>query len=283
MFVPYNVDVPMSRLPWANWTLIAITSVISLAILFDKWPIPKKPSADTEEIDADEDPQAAFEREVRRVINEIEKSKTEPPPLALRPDHFSVMQLFSYQFVHADALHLIGNMIFLFCFGNAVNAKLGHFPFLVLYLGLGALAGASWLLLGNAVPVVGASGAINGITGIFLVLYPRNEVRVFYLWSLGIGVYEIASGWVISLYLVGDVIGICFDSHGQIGYLGHLVGLFSGVAVAIFLLRLRVIRSTSYEENILQLLGIEEKRRRRSAWERKSRKPRIHPEGFNEI
>ena len=56
MFVPYNVDVPMVRLPWMNWLLIAVTSVISIAILNDVWPTPKKHAIDIEEIDKAIDP-----------------------------------------------------------------------------------------------------------------------------------------------------------------------------------------------------------------------------------
>ena len=81
-------------------------------------------------------------------------------------------------------LHLLGNLLFLFTFGNAVNAKLGHLPFLALYFGSGAFAGLAWLLLGSRVPVLGASGAIMGITGAFLVLYPLNEISYYDEWSL---------------------------------------------------------------------------------------------------
>jgi membrane associated rhomboid family serine protease len=277
MFVPYNVDVPMVRLPWMNWILIAVTSIISITILTGKWPTTKKHVVAVEQIDKALDPNNPnAERDVKHLMLELQESLREPPPLALRPDDFSIQQLISHLFVHGDALHLLGNMVFLFCFGNAVNAKLGHLLFLGLYLGLGVLAGLGWLLFGSAIPVVGASGAINGIVGIFLVLYPRNDVQVFYgILPLGIGVYEVASAWIISLFLCLDIVGLCFDRHGQIGYVAHVVGLLGGVAVAISLLSFRVIRSTSYEENLLQMVGLQEKRRRRSVSESKPRKKRI--------
>src|SRR5262249_28894377 len=136
VLVPYTVDVPMARLPLANWILIAVTSVISLALIFGAWRGEPEPPDPPKGIDKDiPDHWLVIARDAREVV----------PPLALRPGAFSFGQLFTHLFVHANVWHLLANMLFLFCFGNAVNAKLGHAPYLLSYFLIGALAGAGWL------------------------------------------------------------------------------------------------------------------------------------------
>src|SRR6266511_996074 len=182
--IPLTVDVPMKRLPWANWALILVTVVISLAVRYA-----------TEEVTV-----RSFE-----VLTRYHYS-----PLVLQRDGFAAYQLVTALFQHADLLHLFGNMLFLFVFGNAVNAKLGHVRFLTAYLGIGVLVNLVWLGMGHGAACLGASGAIMGMCGMFLVLYPRNSVNV--LWDEA----EIAllirrwdgeiPGWVVVLlYLAFDV------------------------------------------------------------------------------
>src|SRR5205085_1662535 len=133
---------------------------------------------------------------------------------------------------------------------------LGHGLFLFCYLLLGAVAGWAFLLVGDARPVVGASGAIMGLMGIFLVLFPRNEVRVFYWWGiLGWGVFYIATVWVILFYLICDLGGAVFDTGGGIAYMAHIAGGFVGIGVGIGLVSSGWVQSTKYEENLLQVLG----------------------------
>src|SRR5437870_4342669 len=140
MLVPFGVDVPMQRLPIANWLLIGVTVIISVTILMD-------PVAFEEPEDSDNE----FERErLEHVPPEVAKAYRQivHPPLpflALQPKNFSFWQLATYVFVHGGYLHLIGNMIFLFCFGNAIDAKLGHGLFLLLYFVMAVVAGCAWL------------------------------------------------------------------------------------------------------------------------------------------
>jgi membrane associated rhomboid family serine protease len=265
MLLPYNVDVPMARLPVANWVLIAFTSIVSLAILLGIWP--------GEDTHRQAELEAAFRKlqdknatskDFDEALRAARRHAEEPvPPLALRPGAFSPPQLVSCLFVHADLAHLLGNMLFLFVFGNAVNAKLGHGLFLAAYLALGALAGAAWLLVGDGRPVVGASGAIMGAVGIFLVLFPRNEVRVFYLWALAsAGVVTIASGWLILFYLGCDLLGALFGGGGPVAYAAHLAGAAGGIALAWMLVAWGWAGPTRYEENLLQVLGFADREER---------------------
>src|SRR6516162_1179759 len=120
--IPLTVDVPMKRLPWANWALILATVAVSLAV----------PFTDTKDFSLD-----------------VESgSPHHLSPLVLQRERFAAYQLVTALFQHADLLHLFGNMLFLFVFGNAINAKLGHLPFLAAYLGIGAMEGLVWLAVG---------------------------------------------------------------------------------------------------------------------------------------
>lgn len=94
-------------------------------------------------------------------------------------------QLLGHAFMHSGFWHLLGNMLLLLPLGNAVNARIGHGRYLILYA-LSAILGASgWLLFGDARFAVGASGAVSGVAAAFLVLFPITRVRVLF-WALGL-------------------------------------------------------------------------------------------------
>ncbi len=279
MLVPYNVDVPMERMPIANWVLIGLTCLVSVAVLLHWDPDRGAEVDDHLKDELDRAVQKGDPKEVQRVMDEIDKRQEEAeeaiPPGALRWGRGVPLWLFSYQFVHAGALHLIGNMIFLFVFGNAVNAKLGHWQFLVAYLLLGALAGLAFLPLSGGRPIVGASGAIMGIVGLFVVLFPRNDVQIFYWFGLvWAGVTRIPAYWVVLFFVVGDLIGVLLDHEGPVAYIAHLAGAAGGFALGIALVKTRLVRSTDYEENLLQALGYQSKEKPRRRKRKKAARPR---------
>ena len=100
----------------------------------------------------------------------------------LVPAFFSVINVFTSMFVHGGIAHLAGNMLFLWIFGDNVEDRLGHGRFLMFYLLCGFAAAVSQAMLnpGSLVPMVGASGAIAGVMGAYLVLYPRSRVRCYF-------------------------------------------------------------------------------------------------------
>ncbi len=219
MLLPYQVDVPMERMPIANWALIGFTAFVSAVVL----PLCYG-------------------------------------PYELEPAQFGAWQVVTHMFIHGGWGHLIGNMVFLFVFGNAVNAKLGHFWFLAAYLSIGVGECIVWMLLGDGRPVIGASGAIMGILGIFFVLFPRNDVSVFYLYFFTLGVFSISSAWLILFYLAGDLFWLLvFGNHGAVAYLCHLAGALGGILLGTFLVAGGWIRSARGEENLLEVMGWQEK------------------------
>jgi membrane associated rhomboid family serine protease len=226
--IPLSVDVPMRRLPWANWGLIVATVVVSLAV----------PSAPGQQF-------RLFPTDHANLLS----------PLVLDRQHFAPHQLVTHLFQHAGLLHLVGNMLFLFVFGNAVNAKLGHAGFLAAYLGVGTLVGVGWLALGGGSACLGASGAIMGVCGMFLVLYPRNDVQLFgdelELVLLTQSFTGHLPGWaIVALYLAFDVWGMIFERHSGIAYVSHVVGGLTGVALAITLLKAEFLTPDRGEQTL---------------------------------
>lgn len=264
MFLPYNVDVPMERLPIANWLLIGATVIHSMALLID-------PTVDQA---FGNRPQFPMQFDETRLPSFVDLGIHRGEGLALG-------QLITYTFVHGGFMHLAGNMIFLFCFGNAVNAKIGQLPYLLLYFAMGIAAGLVWLLLGRGRVAIGASGAIMGITGVYVVLYPRNYVTVF--WGMGGlgwwgGVTEIAGGWVVFCEILFNLWGWLLPV-GNVAHEAHLGGLLIGLATGLFLVKTRLIKSSPYEENLLQWLRKQSHAKRRS---RRRRRPRRPPESLEE-
>lgn len=266
-----GVDVPMQRYPIANWVLIGITVVASLFA----WGHESRAIEDAKNLAAllENDIKLPQER-ITELETQFEKAMDSALSGALQPKKFRITQLITHAFMHGDFWHLLGNMIFLFAFGNAINAKLGHWQFLVCYLFFAVFAGLGWMLLGKGMPMIGASGAIMGVAGMFFVLYPFNELAIHspdtYLWS---GDAWRMPSWVfVLIYMCLDLWGTLRNGAG-IAYAAHLAGEIGGMALAIGLIQMRWVESDRGEKNLPEAWGWvaepEPIRRRR----RKPRKP----------
>ncbi|MBV9124973.1 MAG: rhomboid family intramembrane serine protease, partial [Planctomycetes bacterium] len=253
MAFPLNVDVPMNRLPVANWVLLAIILIVSTWWLAHRPHPPPPPPLLPEE--APEVPEEVHYRDWFKQFLARVKKEPPAPPLALNPDHFSPWQLLTFDLVHNDVWHLVGSMLFLFCFGNAINAKLGHLPFLVLFFGMGTLAGLLWLALGADKPLVGSAGAVMGVLGVFLVFYPKNNVRLATFGLTGLATRERPAILFVALGMASDLVGSILSPFGAMDYLCHLLVEVSGILVAIGLLLAGWAHSPHYEQNLLQVFG----------------------------
>lgn len=217
IIVPYHVDVPMHRLPWMNWILIGVTILI--------YPFC------------------------------FQGSKFSPLGESLILGHGRYGSV-GHVLVHAGIFHLLGNMLFLWMFGNAICAKVGNFVYPVIYFGLGLIAGQVSYLL-DPRPAVGASGAINGMVGMFVVWYLLNDITCWYaVWgySAKAGSFSISSYWMILLWTVYDVWGL-LQGGRSVGYVAHLAGFTAGVGLAVFLLQSHLVKMESGERSLLQVLG----------------------------
>ncbi len=154
-------------------------------------------------------------------------------------------QYITYQFLHADLWHVAGNMLFLWVFGNLVEDRFGKIGYLAFYLVGGVIAGLGHTLTSDA-PVLGASGSVAAVTGVFLALFPRTRIKVLWLILL-ITVFEIPSMWFIGFAICKDLIFQLFGRGSNVAYVAHLAGNFFGLSVGIFLLWRRIIPRESYD------------------------------------
>jgi membrane associated rhomboid family serine protease len=146
-----------------------------------------------------------------------------------------VSHIFTSMFLHGSWMHLIGNMWFLWVFGDNIEDSMGRVRFAVFYLICGVAAALAQVVLNPAsgVPMVGASGAISGVMGAYLILYPR--VRVFCLVFLGFFVTSIAlPAWTMLLYwaaiqLVSGLVGLVARESGGVAFAAHVGGFLAGV------------------------------------------------------
>jgi membrane associated rhomboid family serine protease len=148
-----------------------------------------------------------------------------------------VFNVFSSMFLHGSWLHLLGNMWFLWLFGNNIEDSTGPVRYVVFYLACGVAAALLQVFVGPAspIPMVGASGAISGVMGAYLVLYPR--VRVYALVPIGFMLTSVAlPAWTMLLYwlvlqVLGGVTMLAGAKGGGVAFGAHVGGFVAGLAL----------------------------------------------------
>ena len=234
MLIPIRTDRRLQRTPWVNYGLIATNVVIFVV---------------TQGL-----PDGATDRYL------------------LQPGAPELHQFISYQFLHAGWMHLLGNMLFLHVFGNSVEDRLGKISYLAFYLAGGVLAGLGHAWLEQA-PVLGASGAIAGVSGAFLALFPKTRVTIIYFFFF-IGAVQISSMVLICFYFAFDLYQMLAQSGGQVAYLAHLSGYVYGFAVGMGLLWTRLLTREPYD--LLSLLAHRRRRAQFNALSRQGYRPWEH-------
>ncbi len=140
-------------------------------------------------------------------------------------------------FLHGSWAHIIGNMLFLFVFGNNVEDSMGHVRFLVFYLICGLAAAAAHVLLNPAspVPTVGASGAVSGVMGAYLLLYPRARIKMLFIFFIFFKVFRIQAWmvliwWFLLQVVTGlpELISVRSDISGGVAVWAHVGGFLAG-------------------------------------------------------
>ena len=154
-------------------------------------------------------------------------------PQAPGPDPIQ-LTLVSSMFMHADLLHLGGNMLFLWIFGDNVEHRAGRIPFLVAYLAAGAVGSLIqiWSMTDSPIPLLGASGAISGVLGAYIVLFPGNRVTVFLFRFLTQVPALVAIGLWIAFQVFANFAAP--EGEGGVAYLAHIGGFAAGVLAGLF-------------------------------------------------
>jgi membrane associated rhomboid family serine protease len=147
--------------------------------------------------------------------------------------------LITSQFLHAGWAHIIGNMLFLWIFGDNIEDVLGHFGYLIFYLASGVVAGITQsVVLGpSRIPSIGASGAIAGVLGAYIVLYPWARVSilvpVFILfWTVDIPAIFVIGWWFIQQFFYG-IGGLTTAAASGIAFWAHIGGFIAGMILIL--------------------------------------------------
>lgn len=230
MFLPIGDSPNLPRPAWVTWGLIAVNVAVYLACLPlafipanpnhpDYWRFLEAMGADRLHVPA------------VRAIDLLQFA------YGAKPQDLSLVDALTSLFLHAGFLHLAGNMLFLFIFGDNVEHRLGRLRYLAAYLGTGLLAvlGDTLLRWGSLVPSIGASGAISGVLGLYFAWFPKNRVRVWaFLFPFYIGTLELPARFVLGMFLVLDNLLplLLSGGGGGVSYGAHVGGFLAGWALA---------------------------------------------------
>ncbi len=157
------------------------------------------------------------------------------------------LTLITYQFLHANIWHLLGNMVFLWVFGDDVEEAMGPLRFIVFYLGSGVAAALAFTAAAphSQLPLVGASGAIAGVLAAYLMFRPCQKVSVFVpyilLWIFIRPVVRLDAFWVLGGWVLMQLWSISVQTQDGVAYMAHIGGVAAG-AVLFPLLRYRTVR-----------------------------------------
>jgi membrane associated rhomboid family serine protease len=234
MFIPIGDEPNPNQLPVMTVALIAVNVAVFLLLCLPLSLRPANPA----------DPLVA---EYLRSIAPLLPPGTSMPQVSaydlvvfrygFRPAAPSWVALFSSMFLHAGLLHVAGNMLYLWIFGNNVEARLGPLWFLFWYLvaGVAAVALHAVINLRSPAPLVGASGAISGVLGFYVLWFPRNVVKVWvFLFPFYIGVVRIGAVWMLGIYLLLDNLlpFLIAPAGGGVAHGAHIGGFLAGMAAA---------------------------------------------------
>lgn len=233
MFIPIGTDNPLKHRPLVNYALIIINFVVFFFTLRFVQVQPSTPE--------------------HGLFQQFMLVPTEP----------HLYQFITYAFLHGGWMHVIGNMLFLYIFGNNVNDKLGNLGYLLLYLAGGVVSGIGHTLLSTN-PVLGASGAVAAITGAYMVLFPKTYVHILYI-IFFIGTTEIPAVYFILLKLIifDNIISPKFYGAENIAYSAHLAGYAFGILTPMGLLALKILPHSHYD-----LWAVVQRYRRRKQYDR---------------
>jgi membrane associated rhomboid family serine protease len=207
LFIPFRQKNPPESTPWATIGLIAVNTIVYLCV--DVVGNPTGEGAISEAV-----------------------AKTYGVSL----NNLSPLTLLTSMFLHGDYLHLIGNMLFLYLFGFAVEGRVKWWKFLLVYFIAGVAGdGLHFAILGAAnpdVPSIGASGAIMGVMGAALWMFPHAKINIFIWWGWIIRVAEWSLYWVALYYIGIDVLwAVLLGGRDGTAHLAHIGGAVAGFVI----------------------------------------------------
>jgi membrane associated rhomboid family serine protease len=230
MFIPLKDENPTSRFPYITVFFIALNILIFLYQFFS----PQGLQYYVFKMGA-----IPYEITHFKTVSFISPDSQEPVSRLLPP-----LAVVVSMFLHGGFLHLLGNMLYLWIFGNNIEDFLGSFRFIFFYLlsGLGASLTHIVFHPNSQVPMIGASGAIAGVLGAYLILYPRARVLTFVFLFIFIRVMPIPAFFILGIWFIAQVLNVGLG--GGVAWFAHIGGFLIGIAlIKIYTRKRRKVKS----------------------------------------
>lgn len=228
MFVPLHDTNPLKRIPyqWVTVSLIGFNTVLYLLFGTEYFPPLSDRAPDFALIPAE------FLAGARLMSVQV-AWLGDPLPV---PEQFTIA---SYMFVHGSFLHLAGNMLFLWVFGDNVEDAMGHVRFLMFYVMCGVFAALTHIALlpESGIPLIGSSGAVAGIIAAYLMLHPRVKIWVLMFYRIPL---RLTAAWVLGAWVVFQLFNAftaAFGSQEYVAWWAHVGGLAAGAVLVLFMRR----------------------------------------------
>lgn len=237
MFLPVG-DIPNPRsTPWVTYALIAINIAV-FALVTIPLSLARPDLNDPLLLEYLSALNLRGDWPIQSLLDQVSAYDLAVFRYGYRPAHGSLPTLFTAMFLHGGWLHLAGNMLFLYIFGDNVEHRLGSLRYLFAYLGSGVAATLFFALFvpGSHVPLIGASGAISGVLGFYFLWFPRNQIKVFvFLFPLLMTHVLIPARLVLGFYLLVDNLLpflITNAEGGGVAHGAHIGGFLAGMGLA---------------------------------------------------
>ena len=216
MFLPIGDDNPHTKTPIVNYTLLGLCVMVFL------WQFSLPEQAGNVAV-------YMFGLIPGDLLGTVRPEMARPPAL---------LTMFTSMFLHGGWMHLLGNMGYLWIFGDNIEASLGHVRYLLFYLLCGVAAALAQVIAapGSDVPMIGASGAISGVLGAYLVLHPRANIRVFVWIIIYFSVWNLPAFIVLGFWFGGQLLSSMNVDPGQpgIAFMAHIGGFVAGAVFVFF-------------------------------------------------
>ncbi len=246
MVIPIHDDNPVRRVPIVTYLLIAINFAVFLTE-----PVVSQIGVGSQTVAQVCQQQSYFDR-YAVIPKELIDNETLPPhryvvqtsagpqacPVVDEHSKIPILSALYAMFLHGGWLHILGNMLFLYVFGNNIEDRMGRIKYLLFYLFCGYVA-AYGFAAGNAdstTTLVGASGAIAGVLGAYLIVFPRARVTSviplgFIFFPLKLPAWGVLGGWFLLQWLYSS--GTAVTSGAGVAYLAHVFGFIAGAGIAL--------------------------------------------------
>lgn len=213
MFIPLRDENPTLRFPFVTVLLVAVNIVVFGLGAFS--------------------PQGVQQSVLRfgAVPYEVTHFLSLAPGAGVPP----LLTLLTSLFIHGSLLHVLGNMLYLWIFGNNIEDTLGPFRFILFYIACGLAAGLTQIAAtpGSKLPMVGASGAIAGVLGAYWVLFPRARVETL----IFVFIVPVPAGIVLGLWFVAQLLNVGLG--GGVAWFAHIGGFLAGIGLILVAVRKR--------------------------------------------